>query len=371
MRKYALAISALSLLGCSSRLGSANDAGSDSPSPQTDGAAMGDASTDAGATDGAVTGDASGDAGATPDAADGSMGSAGPRFIGRFDGAGQSSWSHSAVALRFTGTDVSVTLSGASVWYEVSLDGKLTKFQGGSGTYSLGSGLTNGPHDVMLVRREESFFGVSKFVSFSVPPNQWLPNVIPSRRMEIIGDSISAGFGDEGCPWDVNENSDLSYGAVAARAVGADVHIVAQSGIGMVKSYNSTTTMPQIYGRTFGENDNTPWDFTKYSPDVVVINLGTNDAAGGVDATQYQTAYASFLTTVRGNYPNALVYCVSQGGYTLASEVQAVVSAKSDPKIKYLALIGNNAGCNSHPDVAGQQQMASGLVAALQSDLGW
>jgi len=253
----------------------------------------------------------------------------------------------------------------------VSLDGKLTKFQGGSGTYSLGSGLTNGPHDVMLVRREESSFGVSKFVSFSVPPNQWLPNALPSRRMEIIGDSISAGFGDEGCPWDVNENSDVSYGAVAARAVGADVHIVAQSGIGMVKSYNSTTTMPQIYGRTFGENDNTPWDFTKYSPDVVVINLGTNDAAGGVNTTQYQTAYASFLTTVRGNYPNALVYCVSQGGYTLASEVQAVVSAKSDPKIKYLALIGNNAGCNSHPDVAGQQQMANGLVAALQSDLGW
>src|SRR6185436_14119941 len=51
------------------------------------------------------------------------LGPAGPRFIGRFDDAHQSSWSHSAIALRFTGTDVSVTLSGASVMYEVVLDG--------------------------------------------------------------------------------------------------------------------------------------------------------------------------------------------------------------------------------------------------------
>src|SRR5262249_51483912 len=121
----------------------------------------------------------------------------------------------------------------------------------------------------------------------------------------------------------------------------------------------------------FGANNMTTWDFSKYTPDVVVINLGTNDNNAGVDKNAYKTVYGNFLATVRGNYPKALIYCVSMNGNTLTAEVQAVVSAKADPKIKYLALIGNGAGCQGHPDLAGHQSMANGLVAALKSDPGW
>ena len=331
-----------------------------------------DGGLDAFAPDGSVV-DVALDAASNMDAGtDGSMmGTPGPRFIGRFDDMHQSSWSHSAVALRFTGTDVSVTLSGAAVMYEVILDGARSKFTGGNGTFSLGKNLTNGPHEVMLIRRQESFFGIARFVSFSVPQNAWLPNVVPSRRIEIIGDSISAGYGNEGCPFEVNENSDLAYGAVAARAVGADVHIIAQSGIGMAKSLSNAVTMPEIYERTFGGNNTTAWDFSKYTPDVVVINLGTNDNNAGVDKNLYKTTYVNFLTKVRGHYPNALIYCVSQNGNTLTPEVQSVVMTKADPKIKYLALMGNGAGCQGHPDLAGHQSMANGLIAALKSDVGW
>jgi lysophospholipase L1-like esterase len=299
------------------------------------------------------------------------LGPAGPRFIGRFDDMHQSSWSHSAVALRFTGTDVSVTLAGAGVMYEVVLDGVRSKFTGGSGTYALGKGLANGPHDLLLVRRQESFFGIAKFVSFDVPQNQWLPNVVPSRRIEIVGDSISAGYGNEGCPFEVNENSDLAYGAVAARAVSADVHIIATSGIGMAKSLSNAPTMPTIYEHTFGANNATAWDFTKYAADVVVINLGTNDMNAGVDKTAYKTSYTAFLGTVRGHYPSARIYCVSMNGNTLTAEVQAVVATAADPKIAYLALHGNAAGCQGHPDIAGHQTMANDLEAALKTDLGW
>lgn len=339
------------LAGCSGPAGIGDDGG-----PFVDASDGGDA---------ALPSDAQADG---PDA--GAFAPPGPRFIGRWENA-QASWSHSAVALRFTGTDISVTLSGAAVWYEVLLDGVRSKFQGGSGTYVLGTKLANGPHDVVVIRRQESFFGIGKFVGFSAPPNAWLPSPVPARRIEVIGDSISAGYGDEGCPFGPNENSDLAYGAVAARAVGADVHIIATSGIGMAKSLSGAKTMPEIYGRTFGDLNTTAWDFTRYAPDVVVINLGTNDANAGVDKTAYKTAYTAFLTTVRGHYPSALVYCVSQNGSTLTTEVKAVVAAKADPNIKYLALSGNALGCQGHPDVAGQQQMASGLVAALQADLGW
>lgn len=307
----------------------------------------------------------------TTDAGVDASGFVGPRFIGRFDDVHQSSWSHSAVALRFTGTSVSATLSGASVMYEVVLDGNRTKLTGGNGTFVLGTGLPNGPHDLLLVRRQESFFGIAKFVGFDVPQNQWLPGPIVTRRMEVIGDSISAGYGNEGCPFEPNENSDLAYGAIAARAVGADVHILATSGIGMAKSLSNAPTMPAIYEHTFGANNATMWDFTKYTPDVVVINLGTNDLSANVDLTAYKTAYTAFLKTVRGHYANALVYCVSMNGNTLLAEVQAVVATALDPKVKFLALHGNGSGCQGHPDVSGHQMMATELEMALKSDLAW
>ena len=263
-----------------------------------------------------------------------------------------------------------MTLAGPVVWYEVLLDGQRSKFQGGNGTFSLASGLTDGPHDVMVIRRQESFNGISTFVRFSAPETAWLPNLIPPRRLEVIGDSISAGYGNEGCPWDTNENADLTYGALAASEVGADLHIIAQSGIGMAKSLSNAVTMPAIYEHTFGDNETTAWDFSKYSPQVVVINLGTNDNAAKVNTTTYKTTYGTFLNTVRGHSPDALIYCVSDDG-TLSTEVQAVVDAKADPKIKYLLLEGNGGGCDGHPDLAGHRAMADQLLAALHADLGW
>jgi len=138
----------------------------------------------------------------------------------------------------------------------------------------------------------------------------------------------------------------------------------------MAKSLNGAVTMPEIYERTFGDNETTAWDFAKYSPHVVVINLGTNDNNAGVNKTTYKTAYGAFLTTVRGHYPDALIYCVADDG-ALSTEVQAVVDAKADPKIKYLRLDGNGDGCHGHPDLAGHRAMADQLLAALHADLGW
>lgn len=305
-------------------------------------------------------------------------GPAGPRFIGRFDADHWFSWSHSAIELNFAGTEISVTLDGEAVLYEVLLDGARKKFRGGAGTYPLGTGLANGPHHVMVVRRQESSAGKSRFVSFSAPQATWLPNTVPARRMEIIGDSISAGYGDEGdrfapnCDWQATENSDLTYGAVAARALGADIHIIAYSGIGMAKSLKDVpATMPEIYERIF-DSESTKWDFSKYTPQLVVINLGTNDYNAGVDTNAYKTAYQGFLTTVRGHYPDAFIYCASQDD-SLAAEIKEVVDAKNDPKIQYVPLSGNGGGCDWHPDVAGHQQMADQLLAALRTDggIGW
>ncbi|HEV8245015.1 MAG TPA: hypothetical protein VGP93_04580, partial [Polyangiaceae bacterium] len=172
-------------------------------------------------------------AGAGGAAAGSGGGPVGPRFIGRFTDSHQAAWSASTIELSFTGTDISVTMGG-SEWYEVVMDGTPTTMQI-SGTAVLGTGLSNGPHLLQIVRRAEAFNGVGQFMSFSVPDSAMLPQVIPGRGLEVIGDSVAVAYGFGGCADRTNkdENAYQSWGYIAARALKADLHLLGQSGIGM------------------------------------------------------------------------------------------------------------------------------------------
>jgi hypothetical protein len=308
----------------------------------------------------------------------GAQGAAGPRFIGRFDDTHQSGWSGSSIELRFTGTDLSVTMSGANAWYEIAVDNGTPSAKQIGATAVLATGLAAGPHVVQMVRRAEAFNGISKFVSFSAPATAVLPQQIPARRIEVIGDSFAVAYGLEGCADRTNaqENAYLSWGMVTGRMVKADVHIVAQSGVGMAYSLGGNPKMPDYYGLMFGGGNTAKWDFSKYIPDAVLIDLGENDQnatsmAGAklYDATTFKTAYGAFLTSLRTYYPNAYIYCGSHGDLT--TDIQAVVTAKADPKIKFISFTGTRTACDYHPDVAGHQSYANTAAAALKADLGW
>ena len=144
------------------------------------------------------------------------MGPAGPRFIGRFDATNQSAWSGSAIELRFTGTDLSVTMGGGNFWYEVAVDNTAPVKKQIGATTVLATGLAAGPHFVQMVRRAEAFNGISKFVSFSAPATAVLPQQIPARKIEVIGDSFAVAYGIDGCGDRTNgdENAYASWGWV-------------------------------------------------------------------------------------------------------------------------------------------------------------
>jgi len=65
-----------------------------------------------------------------------------------------------------------------------------------------------------------------------------------------FGDSITAGYGLDGANASCsvsqdNSNHYLTYGAVAARALSAELHAIAWSGIGMYR--NTTSTGDKLY----------------------------------------------------------------------------------------------------------------------------
>jgi lysophospholipase L1-like esterase len=323
------------------------------------------------------------------------------RFIGRVDTSDAAgprfAWSGTGVVARFSGSELAVRMNGGQQ-YTVLIDGELQpKLTTTGGADALASGLAEGEHRVEIYRRTEANQGESQFLGFELGAGQLLPPPAAlDRRIEIIGDSISAGYGNEGadmsCPFSPDtENHYLTYGAIAARNVGAELVTVAWSGKGVVCNYGDDATscmdpMPLYYGRTLPNRADSTWDFSRFQPQAVVINLGTNDMSTMTDPSEpeFTTAYVDLLTRVRTAYPDALILCTvgpllngtdltSTRTYISAAVQQRVGAGDADVRTFELAPTNpsDGYGCDYHPSLRTHEIMADVLTSTLEAELGW
>ena len=324
------------------------------------------------------------------------------RYIGRFDtqdAAGpRCTWSASAIQLKFRGTALNVKLKEAgNDAYQVIVDGKPTsilKTKSSMSVYPVAAMLPNTEHTVMLVKRTEAFVGTTQILGFQLEQGAKLLALPPRQkhRIEVIGDSISCGYGNEGKDQNehfspTTENAYLTYGAIAARTLGAEYVCLAWSGRKMWPD----NTMGEIYGRTLATDSNSKWDFTQWVPDVVVIHLATNDfGKDNPDQRAWTQGYEAFLTRVRKAYPKAEIYCACGSmmsddyppGHKALSTVitylnQIVADEKraGDTRVHFLQFatqdMKNGLGSDWHPNVKTHEIMAATLVEALKTDLHW
>jgi len=303
-------------------------------------------------------------------------------------------WSGVNINARFTGTQVSMDMNDGSNHnrFTVVVDGgtpKTVTTVSGQTSLVLATGLSGGTHDLVVWRNTEaSPGGVSQFIglsNFGSGGGLLAPAAAPDRRIEVIGDSLSAGAGVEGnkdCPGGINAftNNYLAYGSVAARAVSADVVTIAWSGIGVYRNYGETTpaatsqTMPKRY--PYAIPNTILWDFSQYQPQVVVINLGTNDFGSGDPGQAYETAYIDFIHTVRAKYASAYFILIDMYGGDRLTRINNVVAAlknSGESKVEMLSVskAQNNQGCGQHPNTVGQQAMGDVLATRLKSLMGW
>jgi lysophospholipase L1-like esterase len=321
------------------------------------------------------------------------------RWVGRFDtrdpAGPRCAWPASSVTVRFKGTALNVKMAASSNdWWQVVVDDKPTQIlkpKSSSQVYALASGLPEGEHTVQLVRRTEAFVGTTQFRGFELNAGGKLL-AIPSakRRIEVIGDSISCGYGNEGKDENehfspTTENAYMTYGACAARELGAEYVCTAWSG----KKMWPDNTIPALYDLALPQDPKSTWDFGKWRPDVVLINLATNDFGKGIpDEKGWVGAYKAFVERVRRNYPNAEIYVASgsmMGDWgegkpltTLKKYLAMVVAdrqAAGDAKIHELDFApqdrANGLGSDWHPSVKTHEIMAKQFVDTLRKDLGW
>ncbi|NLU27284.1 MAG: cellulase family glycosylhydrolase [Hungateiclostridium thermocellum] len=321
-------------------------------------------------------------------------------YNGRFDfsdpNGPKCAWSGSNVELNFYGTEASVTIkSGGENWFQAIVDGNpLPPFSvnATTSTVKLVSGLAEGAHHLVLWKRTEASLGEVQFLGFDFGSGKLLAAPKPlERKIEFIGDSITCAYGNEGTSKEQsftpkNENSYMSYAAITARNLNASANMIAWSGIGLTMNYGGAPgpLIMDRYPYTLPYSG-VRWDFSKYVPQVVVINLGTNDfSTSFADKTKFVTAYKNLISEVRRNYPDAHIFCCvgpmlwGTGLDLCRSYVTEVVNdcnRSGDLKVYFVEFPQQDGstgyGEDWHPSIATHQLMAERLTAEIKNKLGW
>ncbi|MBS7562971.1 electron transporter RnfD [Mucilaginibacter sp. Bleaf8] len=327
-------------------------------------------------------------------------------YMGRIamqDSAAQLSWPGTSVKINFTGTGVKALLKdeGDQNFYNVIVDGKVTaklhptlqKQQ-----YTLATDLPAGKHTLELFKRTEWDKGKTWFYGFNIEGKKAAVLKAPvtkKRKIEFFGNSITCGYAvedssgkDRGSgPY---ENNYISYAAITARHFDAEYYCTAKSGIGMMVSW-FPLIMPEMYNRLDATDARSKWDFSKYTPDVVVINVFQNDSwlvkqpnheqfkarfgTTAPDSAYIVKAYQRFVQIIRKTYPKAHIICAlgnmdaTREGAPWPGYVSQAVKNINDAKIYTLFFPYKNTG--GHPNAKEQQAMANDLIAFIDKKIKW
>lgn len=220
---------------------------------------------------------------------------------------------------------------------------------------------------------------------------------LPKRKIEIYGDSVSCGEVSEAIAFcgmsdpeghnGIYSNSFYSYSWCLARALDAQLHDVAQGGIalqdgegyfndpdfkGMLSTYDKIQYQPSL-------GDRKAWNFDKYTPNVVILAIGQNDAHpmnymgedyDGSKAKKWREAYKGFIKLLQEKYPKAeIVLTTTILGHDAAWDraIEDVTVALADPKVHHFLYSKNGCGTSGHIRRPEAEQMATEMKAFLDS----
>lgn len=258
----------------------------------------------------------------------------------------------------------------------------------GSHELVLGKGLAKGTHTFMIERQNEAEYGdlyvnsVSFSGEFDARPEE--SNVY----IEVIGDSITTGYGNlypnntGGAKDPLNnprssyyQDGTRAYACLAMKKLGADYSIIAQQGIGAGIGWQPHTMLETYEKTCYQRGRNDAWGFEK-QPDLVIINLGSNDMSceKGWTEKQIQDGFVSLIKMVRKNNPDAKILWAFGGVTPVAAPlVEAAVKEAGGEAAGIYAFtdfVNNNEGGIGHPVVSAHEQNAELLVKEVKKILG-
>lgn len=321
-------------------------------------------------------------------------------LTGRFTETFQCAWTGSGFIVRTDATDVNVLLEDhangkkdkragyRSNYFAVIIDGgepQLLHPVKGERRFALLKGAEKKERVIQIFRRTEALFDLVTFHGLELSEGaRLLPPPVKKKKLLVLGDSITCGYGNEAPGIKVNftpfeENGYMTYAPIAARLLDAEYHCVAWSGQGLYRDRNNNTdnAMPERLHMTIPQTKKKDWDLKRYKPDYFIVNLGTNDTAKGIpEEDPYVKATEDLVNTMLEVAPECRIYfCVGPmiGGknkeaiksyYEKVAEKNSQVFVYELPKAKY----PDEAGASWHPKVVAQERCGKGLAEFIKNN---
>ena len=249
---------------------------------------------------------------------------------------------------------------------------------------------------ITLLKLSENAFSKVGIVSLSSDGELKPSEPVSDKRIEFIGDSITCGFGIEAESAaegfkTATENSRINYASLTARHFNAEYNLTSWTSIGVysnsvkedVNEPDDSWIMPKIYFYTdraadglLGASEETleKWDFSSFKPQLIVVNLGTNDkdfTRGIKERTEaFKNAYVKFISDVRKANPDSYILCtLGAMGQELCPQVEMAVEELADERISFMPfeiqLESDGVGAEMHPNMITHRKMADKLIAEI------
>ena len=319
-------------------------------------------------------------------------------------------WPATLVTVRFRGSEISAYLENHRQYWGnymgVILDGDqsticLAKGEEDADTdvrrYVLAKNLPDKEHTLTLFKRQDSCNKVL-FHGFELPEGSEIlpPFPKPERRMEGYGDSVSAGEVSEAVEYtgkaDPEHNGEYSnvwysYAWMTARKLNAELHDIAQGGIALLDGtgyFNEDggyTGMEHAwdklqYNPVLGEV--TDWDFSRYTPHVVVVAIAQNDNHPvdfmkedyeGAKAVLWRQHYRRLIENIREKYPRALIVLATtilEHDRSWDDAIGEVCEAIGDEKTVHFLYKRNGCGTPGHIRIGEAEEMSDELATFIE-----
>jgi len=212
------------------------------------------------------------------------------------------------------------------------------------------------------------------------------------RRLEFLGDSITAGFCNM-CGREMytpkNQNFAFSWPKLVCEDLGAECHVAAWSSFGMVQG---ETLMSDIWLRTLASTPSgclsdphgtiaeNRWPFKSWKPDALIINLGTNDrlsTTGISKIPDYNRTYLGLVKSAAAAYGAETRFFLACGPMLddYCHQVHWVIQQAQTAGIKAHFLDHRNfdcpESCCGHPSAKSDRAMAKATITQLKDVLDW
>lgn len=360
--------------------------------------------------------------------------------IGNYKIHGRTDETQQPLPLFFNGSGIEVNVTGTELWIDIDVDYDThepwiwTALNGAfmsrqmlqAGTYSLCLFRSMSPEAVKHVQFFRELQAMSEdsvcrlLIKGFRSDGDFLP--VESRRykFEFIGDSITSGEGTYGAKEDTDwlamyMGSSRNYARIVSDALGAEYRLVSQGGWGVLcgwdndPRHNIPSRYEKICGLAEGEMNERlgaakPYDFTSWVPDVIIVNLGTNDASAfnqpawtdpvtgqsfqqrkeadgtynAEDLARFEQAVTDFLKMVRKNNPTShIVWAYGMLGYDLTLAITDAMNTyqrqTGDTNIAFLQLpdtTDETVGSHAHPGEKSHARAAQVVIEYLEKFLG-